>query len=141
MRSAPVFAATLLALPAIAWGFATPTAVKSGPATIPYLCGDGRAATVVYENGSDYRHARARLTYEGRTVELRSAPTLLGLRYRGDGDGGAPAWAWTLRGEQARLTESPDEESYAGEERELDRCVRVRGAVAVATHDGHGDDH
>lgn len=129
--------AALLSIPAIAFGFSGPTAVKSGPPVVSYQCDGGRAASVVYESGSDYLHAKANVTLGGRTLELRSAPTLYGVRYRERRDG--PALAWTIRGEQAWLTESPDPDSYAGEEHRLASCVRVRGAVVAA--DSHGDDH
>lgn len=127
----------LTAIPAIAFAFSGPTAVKSGPPVVPYLCDGGRPASVVYESGSDYRHARARVTLDGRTLELRSAPTLYGARYRGDSEGSAVAW--TLRGEQAWLTKAPDEDSYTREEDALARCVRLRGS-SVASQ-GAGDDH
>lgn len=129
--------AALLAIPALAVAYSGPTAVKSGPPVIPYLCDGGRSASVVYESGSDFRHAKALVTLEGRTVELVAAPTLYGVRYRSDG--GAPALAWTLRGEEAWLTEAPEEDSYTGDERPLARCVRVRGAAPAA--EVHGDDH
>lgn len=130
-------AASALIAPAIALAFSGPTAVKSGPPVIPYLCDGGRPASVVYESGSDYRHARALVTLDGRTLELGAAPTLYGVRYRSEGE--APALAWTLRGEQAWLTEAPDEESYAGEEHAVARCVRLRAATVAA--EAHGDDH
>ena len=136
-------AAALLAIPAALFAYSTPPPGKAGPATIPYLCADGRPASVVYESGSDYLHARALVTFEGRTVEMRSAPTLYGVRYRSEaaGEAGAPL-AWSLRGEEAWLTESPDEESYVGEEREVTRCVRVRDAATPTPEAGeHGDDH
>ena len=45
-----------------------------------------------------------------------------------------PALAWSLRGEQAVLSEAPEADSYTRPERELLRCVRVRGAIAVEKH-------
>ena len=130
--------AALLSIPAIAFGYSGPTAVKSGPPVIPYLCDGGRTASVVYESGSNFQHAKAKVTLDGRTVELRSAPTLYGSRYRGAGETGTTL-AWTLRGEQAWLTESPDEDSYAGEEQPLANCTRLRGAAPVP--EAHGEDH
>jgi len=146
MRTFPLLpiliAGAALAAPAAVLGFANPPPGKSGPPVVPYACDSGREASAVYESGSDYRHAKARITLDGRTLELRAAPTLYGVRYRGAAEEGGPALAWTLRGEQAWLTESPDEDGYAGEERELARCVRVRGAVPyAAAADGHDDDH
>src|SRR5262245_43974848 len=72
---------------------------SNGPAPVPYACGDGRAASVVYESGNDYIHAKALVTLDGRTVELEAAPTLYGVRYRGHEGAGTPL-AWTLRGEE-----------------------------------------
>ena len=65
---------------------------------------------------------------------MRAAPTLYGTRYRADG---APALAWSLRGDEGRLTESPDAMSYAGDEQELARCARVREGGAGAEASGH----
>lgn len=122
---------SLLILPAAVPGSGTPSSGPAEPAVIPYLCDGGRPAEIVYQSGSDYLHARALLTFDGRMVAMRAAPTLYGLRYRSEADApGRPALAWSLRGEEARLTESPDEQSYAGGEREIARCVRRRGATA-----------
>ncbi len=115
-------------------GFTTP---PSGPAVVPYECGEGRPALVLYESGNDFLHAKARVTYDGRTTEMSAAPTLYGVRYRSETNEGAPL-AWTLRGEQALLTESPDEESYTREERLIARCTRVRSGGEAA---GHSEDH
>lgn len=128
-------AAALAAVPALAFASGGGGRVKSGPAVIPYLCDGGRAASVVYENG-DFRHGKATVTFDGQTLELGAAPTLYGLRYRGQG-GGAPVVAWTLRGEEGWLTESPSDDGYTREERPLARCIRVRGGAPSA----HGDDH
>ena len=136
-------ALALLALPAIAFGFSTPPPGKSGPPVVPYLCNEGRQASVVYESGNDYIHARALVTIDGRTIEMRAAPALYGVRYRSEGAG--ESLAWSLRGEQARLTESPDADGYTGEEHALADCVRLRGAPPPAgeSHggDAHGEDH
>ncbi len=144
-RISACVAAALLATPTLVSSFSTPPPGKAAPPVVPYLCSDGRPASVIYESGSNYRHAKARLTYDGRTIELRSAPTLSGVRYRSEADGEhGPALAWSLRGEEAWLTESPDEESYTRQERELARCVRVRAAVttgAAHSDEGHSDDH
>ena len=126
----------LVAVPALAFASGGGGRVKSGPAIVHYSCDGGRSASVVYRGG-DYLHGRAMVTFDGHMLELRSAPTLYGLRYRGAGEG-ASAVAWTLRGEEGWLTESPDENSYTGEERTLAHCVRLRGGAAAATH---GDSH
>ena len=139
-RSSFCLVAALLAAPLVVAGASTPPPAKSGPPTIPYRCGDGREAVAVYESGSDYRHARALVTYDGRTIEMRAAPALYGLRYRGEPEGGAAPLAWSLRGEEARLTESPDVEADAGGEREIARCTRVR-RLAADPHEGQGGDH
>lgn len=140
-RTSCWIAAALLASPALLFAASTPPPGKAGPAIIPYLCDGGREASVVYESGSDYLHARALVTFEGETLELRAAPTLYGVRYRAAAAEGAPL-AWSLRGEEARLTEAPDEDSYARDERELARCVRVRGIASAEQADvGHGEDH
>jgi len=141
MRSLPAcFAGALLAIPAAVLGYADPPPGKSGPPVVPYLCDGGQEATAIYESGNNFQHATAKITYEGRTVELRAAPTLYGVRYRGEAESGP--LAWTLRGEEAWLTESPDEDSYAGEEPAIAHCMRVRGVMPYAAADAsHGDDH
>ena len=128
-------AAALVAVPALAIASGGGGRVKSGPAIIPYLCDGGRAA-IVYESG-DFHHGRATVTFDGRRLELGAAPTLYGLRYRGEEDGSS-AVAWTLRGEEGWLTESPSEESYMNEEQALARCVRLRGESPATMH---VDDH
>ena len=127
------FAAALLALPTIALGSGTPPAGKAAPPIVSYLCSDGLTADVVYRSGSDFGHARALVTHDGRTVELRAAPTLYGVRYRAEAAEG-PALAWSLRGEEAVLSEAPQADSYTRPERELLRCVRVRGGAAPGRH-------
>ena len=131
--SAWVAAAALVALPSMATGSGSVPAGKAEPPTIPYLCSDGQTASVVYRGGSDFRHAQALVSHDGRTFDLRAAPTLYGVRYRGQADGG-PALAWSLRGEEAVLSEAPDADSYVRAERELLRCIRVRGALAADRH-------
>lgn len=135
------FAATLFAIPSVVSGYSSAPPPKAGPANVPYLCNGGQPASVVYESGSDFIHARALVTYDGRTVAMRAAPTLYGVRYRTDttAEGGQPL-AWSLRGEQALLTEAPDADSYTRQERALANCVRLRGA-AVAEAGAHGAAH
>jgi hypothetical protein len=139
MRLASAGAAlALLTIPTLGFGSSGGGRVKSGPPTIPYLCHDGRSydgreATVIYQNGSDYLHAKALVTYEGRTTEMRAAPALYGVRYRTEAQ---PAMAWSLRGEDAWLTESPDADGYTRQEREIARCIRLRDESPA-----HGGDH
>ena len=136
-------ALALLALPAIGFGFSTPPPGKSGPPVVPYLCNEGRQASVVYESGSDYIHARALVTIDGRTIEMRAAPALYGVRYRSEA--AAESLAWSIRGEQAWLTESPDADGYAGEEHALAYCTRLRGTPPPASEsqggEAHGEEH
>lgn len=142
--------AALIAAPSPAAASGTPAPSNAGPAPIPYLCSDGHEASVVYESGSDFNHAKALVTYEGRTIEMRAAPTLYGVRYRAEASEGGTPLAWSLRGEEAWLTEAPDEDSYTRQERALVRCIRLRGALPVQTAsadshgsdgEGHGEDH
>lgn len=132
-------AAALLAIPSLGFGYSTPPPAKSGPPVVPYLCSDGRPASVVYESGNDFVHAKALVTWDGRTLELEAAPTLYGVRYRAEE--GEPPLAWSLRGEEAWLTEAPEADSYTREERELARCIRLRGAAneTAAAEPGHGE--
>ena len=137
MKKIPVcLVAALLAIPAAVSASGTPSAGKAEPAVVPYLCDGGRTAGIVYRGGSDYLHASALVSFDGRSFEMRSAPTLYGVRYRGEaGDDGAAPLAWSLRGEEARLTESPAEDGHIQGEREIARCVRLRGMLPA---DGEG---
>ncbi len=138
-------AATLVAIPSISYGSGTPPPGKAAPAIVPYLCSDGHTASVIYQSGSDFRLARAVVSHEGRSFEMRAAPTLYGVRYRtAAAVEGASALAWSLRGEQAVLSEAPEADSYTRPERELLRCVRVRGAAApvtAAVAEAHAEGH
>jgi hypothetical protein len=131
--SAWIAAAALIALPSMAMGSGSAPVGKAAPATVPYLCSDGQTASVVYRSGSDFLHARAIVTHQGQVFDLQAAPTLYGARYRGETPG-ATALAWSLRGEEAVLSEAPEADSYTRAERELLRCVRVRGAPAAESH-------
>ena len=126
--SAFLIAAALAALPSAAMASGGVRLGQSEPPTVPYLCSDGHTATVVYRGGSDFRHAQALVSHHGRTFDLRAAPTLYGVRYRGEADGAS--LAWSLRGEEAMLSEAPEPDSYTRTERELLRCIRVRGGAA-----------
>ncbi|WP_129791095.1 MliC family protein [Sphingosinicella sp. CPCC 101087] len=144
MKSSSACAAlVLLSMPAIVYGAGTSAPRKAAPAIVPYLCQDGGVANVVYENGGDYRHARALISYDARTLEMSAAPALYGVRYR-TAVAGEPALAWSLRGEEARLTESPDADGYTRPERELARCVRLRRLDMTGAQENgaaHGDSH
>ncbi|HEX8639622.1 MAG TPA: MliC family protein [Allosphingosinicella sp.] len=136
-------AAALVAVPTALAASGTPAPRNSGPAPVNYICSDGHEASVVYESGSDFQHAKAIVSHEGRTIEMRAAPTLYGVRYRAEAaEGGAPL-AWSLRGEEAWLTEAPDADSYTRQEQAIARCIRLRGAAPVqtASADSHGEDH
>lgn len=134
-------ALALLSLPALAFGASTPPPGKAAPAIIPYVCADGSLASVVYEHGGDFHHARALITHDAHTVELRAAPALYGIRYRTAAET-EPTLAWSLRGEEAWLTESPDADGYTREEREVLRCVRQRQlGLAAAQGEEHGEAH
>lgn len=151
MRLATACAAlALLAIPTLASAEGGGGRVQAGPPVVPYLCHDqqsysGREATVVYENGSDFLHAKALLTFDGQTTEFRAAPTLYGVRYRTEAE---PAKAWSLRGEEAFLTESPDADSYTRDERRIASCIRLRDemeeqaeAEGHAAGAEHGEEH
>ncbi len=148
-RSSAWIAVTLLAIPSMSFGSGTPPPGKAEPAIVPYLCSDGHTANVIYQSGSEFRLAKALVNHEGRSFEMQAAPTLYGVRYRTVAavEGGSPL-AWSLRGEQAVLSEAPQADSYPRPERELLRCVRLRGAAPVAASaggeshgEGHGEEH
>lgn len=102
----------------------------AGPAGLPYACGDGRAARIYYDGG-DPNRSPARLEFDGRTVLLRPAPAMSGLRYRSES-----GLVWSAQGDEARLSEAnPD-----GSEREVARCARIRDG-ATAPPPEHGEDH
>ena len=134
--SATCAAAALVGAALLLSGYSGPTAVKSGPPVIPYLCEDGRPATAVYLHGGDYRYAKVKLTYDGHTTELRAAPAVTGMRYRGEaGAEGSHALVWSVRGEEANLAEAHD-----SEDRPIARCVRVRSA-AGSEETSHSEGH
>ena len=127
MRLSTRLAVMSVGVSSIAMASGPGPAGKAGPPIVPYLCSDGHTAEVIYRGGGDPRRARALVSHDGRTYDMRAAPALSGIRYR-TGDSQAPAVAWSLRGEQAVLSEAPDGDARS--ERELLRCVRVRGAPA-----------
>jgi hypothetical protein len=128
-----------LILAAAFFGLAGFNEAHSGPAVVPYLCGDGQPAQVVYESGSDYVHALARVTYGGRTIEMKAAPTLYGVRYRTEATDGAMPLAWSLRGEEGILSEAPSDDSYTRPEHALAQCARVREGTAADAGEGHSE--
>lgn len=113
--------------------------VANAPAIIPYACDSGGQAAAIYEHGGDYRHAKVKLTYGGRTTELEAAPTLYGIRYMREPSAEEPrALVWSLRGERATLAEATDPDDVASEGSRIASCHRLRVASAV----GHSaDDH
>ena len=142
-RSSAWIAVILLGIPSLAVGSGAPTPGKVEPQIVRYLCSDGHIANVVYQHGSDYRLAKATVSHEGHSYEMRSAPTLYGVRYRtlAAAEGSSPL-AWSLRGEEAVLSEAPSDDSYTRPERELLRCTRLRGAAPDQAHGGeHGEGH
>ena len=112
--------------------------VVSGPAVVPYLCEGGRTASAVYENGSDFRHAKVRLTVEGRTTELEAAPTLYGIRYRSEPSQAEPRHLiWAVWGERAWLAEATEPYRSDGEGQRLLNCHRQRGAATAHGEAAH----
>ena len=75
-RSSPFAAVTLIGAAFMLSGFSGGGRVASGPATVPYMCSDGRPASAIYEHGGDFLHAKVMLTFDGRTTELAAAPTV-----------------------------------------------------------------
>lgn len=112
--------------------------VASGPATVPYVCEGGQTASAVYENGSDFRHAKVMLTVEGRTTELEAAPTLYGIRYRNEPSTAEPRHLiWAVWGERAWLAEATEPYRSDGEGQRLLNCHRQRGAATAHNEAAH----
>ena len=91
---------------------------------IPYACADGKPARVVYMGGGYFPRASARLNYDGRNIRLAAVPPTYGLRYVSEGGDNAPVMIWSVRAEEAWLTELDPGQT---EEREIAHCTRVRG--------------
>ena len=91
---------------------------------IPYACADGKPARVFYTGGGYFPRARARLEYDGREYRLVAVPPTYGLRYVTDGADNAPIMIWSVRAEEAWLTELDPGQS---EEREIAHCTRFHG--------------
>ncbi|HTU12038.1 MAG TPA: hypothetical protein VMG08_14200 [Allosphingosinicella sp.] len=117
--------------------------VANVPGDIPYSCGEGHVARITYENGGWFVRAKAKLVWDGRTVQLQASPPTYGLRYVSADDAADPILVWTARGEEAWITEIARSDAADTPEREVARCTRVRegGAepAAGAPH-AEGDD-
>jgi hypothetical protein len=90
---------------------------------IPYACAGGKEARVVYEGGGYFPRAGARLDFDGRELHLSAVPPTFGLRYVSEGGDNVPVMIWSVRAEEAWLTELDPGQS---EEREIAHCTRVR---------------
>ncbi len=133
-RSFPLTATALVGAAFMLSGFAGGGRVASSPATVPYVCQNGQAASAIYENGGDYLHAKVLLTYDGRTTELEAAPTQFGVRYTAaPAEGGDRFLSWSLQGEQAFLTEVADPEDVTTPGSPIAQCMRQRG-TQMASH-------
>ena len=108
---------------------------------VPYRCGDGHMARILYENGGWFVKARASLNWDGRTIALQASPPTYGLRYVSADDAADPVMIWLVRGEEAWLTEIARNAAPDAGEREIAHCTRVReGGEAPAT-EGGGEAH
>ena len=108
---------------------------------IAYRCADGHVARLVYENGGWFVKARASLVWDGRTVALQASPPTYGLRYVSADDAADPVLIWTVRGEEAWLSEIARNAAPDAPARELAHCTRVReGGEAPAAGEG-GEAH
>jgi len=135
MKASPIFSAVALVGAGILLTGAGGGRVKSGPATVPYVCENGRPANAIYDHGGDFLHAKALVTYDGRTTEFEAAPTLFGLRYRSAASAEQPqALLWSVRGEQAWLAEAAGDPDVGDDGRRLVSCTRLRSAGSDAAH-------
>lgn len=141
-RSSPFAAAGLIGAAFLLSGYSGGGRVANSPPVIAYACEDGRQAAAIYEHGNDYLHAKVRLTFDGRTTELEAAPTLYGIRYRGEPSGDEPrTLMWSLRGERAWLAEATEPNDVASQGRPIVQCTRVRTAIAAADPGHSADSH
>ena len=144
-RSSAWIAVALLAIPSMSFGSGTPPPGKAEPAIVPYLCSDGHTASVVYQGGSDYRLAKAVVSHEGRSFEMRAAPTLYGVRYRTaaavEGESGSGLVAARRAGGAERGARG--RQLYAARARAAPlRAAEGRAAPeASAAAEDHGEDH
>ncbi|MDQ8757900.1 MliC family protein [Sphingosinicella sp. LHD-64] len=136
-RSFPITAATLIGAAFLLSGYAGGGRVAASPATVPYVCQNGQAASAIYENGGDFLHAKVLLTYDGRTTELEAAPTQFGVRYTSaPAAGSAQHLSWSLQGEQAFLTEVADPADVTTPGRPIAQCLRQRGMQMASRSEG-----
>ena len=111
------------------------------PGDIPYRCGGGHLARITYENGGWFVRAKASLAWDGRTIHLQASPPTYGLRYVSADDAADPVLIWTVRGEEAWLSEIARNAAPDAPARELAHCTRVReGGEAPAAGEG-GEAH
>lgn len=111
------------------------------PRYVPYRCGDGHMARVLYENGGWFVKARARLNWDDRTIELQASPPTYGLRYVSADDAADPVMIWLVRGEEAWLTEIARNAAPDAGEREVAHCTRVREGGEGAAPEAGGEAH
>jgi membrane-bound inhibitor of C-type lysozyme len=97
---------------------------EGGPPAVTYACAEGRQAFVTYENGGYFPRARAHLVYDGRDLHLAAVPPTYGLRYVTEGADNAPIMIWSVRAEEAWLSQLDPGQT---EEREIAHCTRFRG--------------
>lgn len=103
---------------------------EAGPAGIPYACADGKIARVFYEGGGYFPRGTARLSYDGREIDMQATPPTYGLRYVSEAGGeNAPILIWSARGEEAWLAELAPGQA---DEREIAHCTRLRAGGAPA---------
>lgn len=93
---------------------------------VPYRCADGHMARLAYEHGGWFVRARAKLVWDGRTIELQASPPTYGLRYVSADEAADPIMIWLVRGEEAWLTEIARNAAPDAQEREIAHCTRVR---------------
>ena len=112
--------------------------VANSPPVVPYVCEGGQTAAAIYENGSNFRHAKVLLTVGGRTTELEAAPTLYGIRYRNEPSASESRHLiWAVWGERAWLAEATEPYRSDGEGQRLLNCHRQRGGGAAHHEASH----
>ena len=108
--------------------------IANVPGDIPYSCGDGHVARITYENGGWFVRAKAKLVWDGRTIQLQASPPTYGLRYVSADDAASPILIWMARGEEAWITEIARDAPPDTPEREVARCTRVREGGSDPAH-------
>jgi hypothetical protein len=138
IRSSALACPALIGIALALSGYAGGGRVANSPAVIPYVCDGGRTASAIYENGSDFRHAKVLLTVDGRTTELEAAPTLYGIRYRHEPSASDPRnLIWAVWGERAWLAEGTEPYASDREGQRLFSCHRQRGAAVAHNAAAH----